>query len=108
MSETQITPLHVAESEAEDLGVEDEEEVVLRTPSEAPVTRTDIRELMNEWEEKFHRITEGLRAVEMNTNEVHTHMDIVLKENRASETAQLSTNRQMESIKEALAHFMDT
>ena len=44
---TQITPLHVADSETEDLDGE-EEEVVLRTPSEIPVTRTDIRELMNE------------------------------------------------------------
>ena len=105
---TQITPPHVADSESEDLDGEEEEEVVLRTPSEVPVTRTDIRELMNEWEEKFHRITEGLRAVEMNTHEVHTHMDIVLKENRARETAQLSTNKQMELIKEALARFMDT
>ena len=98
----------MADSEAEELDREEEEEVILRTPSEAPVTRTDIRELMNEWEEKFHKITEGLRAVEVNTHEVHTHMDIVLRENRARETAQLSTNRQMESIKEALACFMDT
>ena len=45
---TQITPLHVTDSETEDLDGEEEEEVVLRTLSEVPVTRTDIRELMNE------------------------------------------------------------
>ena len=35
-------------------------------------------------------------------------MDIVMRENRTRETAQVSTNRQMESIKEALARFMET
>ena len=104
---TQITPPHVADSEAEDLDGEEEEEVILRTLAEAPVTRTD-RELINDWEEKFNKITEGLRAVEMNTHEVDTHMDIVMRENRARETVQLSANRQMESIKEALARFMET
>ena len=89
---TQITPPHVADSEADDLDGSENEEVILRTLPEVPVTRTDIRELMNDWEEKLNKITEGLRAVEMNTHEVHTHMDIVMRENRASETAQVSTN----------------
>ena len=50
----------------------------------------------------------GVRALEMNTHEVHTHMDIVMRENRARESAQVSTNRQMKSIQEALARFMQT
>ena len=40
---TQITPPHVADSEADDLDGEEEEEVILRTLPEVPVTRTDIR-----------------------------------------------------------------
>ena len=106
---TQITPPHLADSEAEDF-YDENEEVILKTRDtpQIPITRTDIRELMNDWEQKFNKITEGLRALEMNTQEVHTHMDIVMRENRVRETAQVSTNKQMESIKEALTHFMET
>ena len=62
---------------------------------------------MNKWEAKFNKITEGLRVVEMNNHDVHTHMDTVLRESSARENAQASINRQMESIKEALVRFME-
>ena len=72
------------------------------------ITRSDIREIIDGWEEKFNKLTEGVHALEMNTHEVHTHMDIVLRENRASESAQLATNRQIKLIQEGLARFMET
>ena len=110
---TQISTLHVADTETagdEDLYGSESEEVILKTRDtpQDPITRKDIRELIDSWEEKFNKITEGVRALEMNTHEVHTHMDIVLRENRACESAQVSTNRQMKSIQEALTLFMDT
>ena len=97
----------------EDLDGDEEEEVILRTPSEVPVTRTDIRELMNEWEEKFHMITEGLRAVEMNTHEVHSmdrlHLSVCRQLGGLAHAVlpQHNIHVRMDS-KEALARFMDT
>ena len=106
---TQALTPHVADSETteeEDFYGSDEE-VILKTPQD-PITRKDIRELVNCWEEKFKKITEGVRALEIGMHDVHTHMDVVMRENRARENAQVTTNKQMKSIQEALAHFMDT
>ena len=105
---TQIQTPHVADTEPaedEDLYGSESEEVILKTP-EDPITRKDIRELVNCWEEKFSKITEGVRALEMNTHEVHTHMDVVMRESRTRESAQVSANKQMKSIQKALARFM--
>ena len=105
---TQASTPHVADSE--DFYGSESEEVILKTrdtPHE-PITQKDIRELIECWEEKFSKITEGVRVLEINTNDVHTHMDIVMRENRARENAQVSTNKQMKSIQEALARFMET
>ena len=52
-------------------------------------------------------MTEGVRALEMNTHDVHTHLDTVTRESRVRESALTSTNRQIDSIKEALARFME-
>ena len=96
---TQISTPHVADTETagdEDLYGSESEEVILKTRDtpQDPITRKDIRELIDGWEEKFNKITEGMRALKMNTHEVHTHMDIVMRESRAPESAQVSTNRQ--------------
>ena len=85
-------------------------EVILKTrdmPHDT-ITRSDIREIIDGWEEKFNKLTEGMRALELNTHEVHTHMDIVMMENRARESAQLATNRQIKLIQEGLVRFMET
>ena len=106
---TQALTPHVADSETteeEDFYGSDEE-VILKTPQD-PITRKDIRELINCWEEKFKKITEGVRALEIGMHDVHTHLDVVMRENRTRENAQVTTNKQMKSIQEALAHFMDT
>ena len=72
------------------------------------ITRSDIREIIDGWEEKFNKLTEGVRALELNTHEVHTHMDIVMRENHARESAQLATIRQIKLIQEGLVRFMET
>ena len=48
-----------------------------------------------------------MRALQMSTHDVHTHLDTVTREIRARESALTSTNRQINSIKEALARFME-
>ena len=104
---THVSTPHVADSE--DFYGSESEEVVLKTrdaPHE-PITQKYIRELIECQEEKFSKISEGVRALEINTNDVHTHMDIVMRENRVRENAQVSTNKQMKSIQEALARFME-
>ena len=108
MSENGDTP-HVVEGskdivEEEDFN-SDNDEVIL-SPQE-PITWRDIRELIQNWEVKFEKMTEGVRALEMSTHDVHTHLDTVTRESRARESALTSTNRQIDSIKEALARFME-
>ena len=107
MSQDGDTPPHVVEEivEEEDFYSEDNDEVIL-SPQE-PITRRDIRELIQNWEDKFEKITEGVRALEMSTRDVHTHLDTVTRESRARESTLTSTNRQIDSIKEALGRFME-
>ena len=49
-----------------------------------------------------------MRTIERGTHEVHAHMDIVLKDNRARENGQLATNKQIKLIQEGLARFIET
>ena len=110
MSENGDTP-HVVESsedmvEEEDVDFYSESDEVILAPQE-PITRKDIREPVQSWEDKFNKMTEGVCALEMSTHDVHTHMDTVMRDNRARESEQTATNRKIESIKEALAHFME-
>ena len=58
--------------------------------------------------EKFDKLAEGVRAIEEGTHDVHSHVDLVMRENCARENAQLATNKQLKSIQEALARFMET
>ena len=39
-----------------------------------------------------HSVAEGMRTIERDTCEVHAHMDMVMKDNRARESGQLATN----------------
>ena len=103
----EIQTPHVADIEPvedEDIYGSDSKEVVLKTP-EDPITRKDIRELVNGWEDKFHKISEGVRALEMSTHEVHTHMDVVMRESRARESAQVSANKRSRSRKPSRASW---
>ena len=104
-----IPTLHVAEDTAgeDDLYGSESGEVILKTRNmpQDMITRSDIREIIDGWEEKFSKLTEGVRAVEQGTHEVHAHMD---SENRARKSAQLATNIQIKLIQEGLARFMET
>ena len=52
------------------------------------ITSSDLQAVIDGWEERFEKLTEGMRTIERNTHEVHAHMDIVLKDNRARENGQ--------------------
>ena len=75
--------------EEEDFHSESDEVVLV--PQE-PITRKDIRELVKSWEDKFDKMTEGVRALQMSTNDVHTHLDTVTRESCARESALTSTS----------------
>ena len=109
MSENGDIP-HVEPGSSEDMVEEEdfysESDEVILAPQE-PITRKDIRELVQSWEDKFNKMTEGVRALQMSTHDVHTHLDTVTRESCARESALTSTNRQIDSIKEALARFME-
>ena len=67
---------HVGDTDSEN------EEVVFKTttatlptaPSQL-ITRSDLEEIIEGWQEKFRKLTEGMRAIEQATEEVHTHME---------------------------------
>ena len=92
---------------------ESEEFAFKMTPATSPatspdlITRIDLQEIIEGWEEKFHKLIEGVRAIEQGTEEVHAHMDIVMRENRAHDNDQLATNNQIKQIQEGLARFME-
>ena len=62
--------------EEEDFYSESDE--VILSPQE-PITWRDSRELIQNWEDKFEKMTEGVRALEMSTHDVHTHLDTVTR-----------------------------
>ena len=120
---------HVAERVADDLYSSESEEVILKTTpvmSQDTITRSDLQDIIDGWEEKFDKLAEGVRAIEEGTHEkfdklaegvraieegthdVHAHVDMVMRENRAHENGQLATNKQLKLIQEALARFMET
>ena len=94
----------------DDLYGSNSEEVILKKMDIPPdrITRSDLQEIIDGWEERFNRLTEGMRTIEQGMHEVHAHMDIVMKDNRARENGQLATNKQIKLIQEGLARFMET
>ena len=103
---------HVAENMdgEDDIYGSESGEVILKNMNipQDMITRSDLQEIIDGWEEKFNKLTEGVRAIEHGTHEVHAHMDIVMRDNRARESGQLATNRQIKLIQEGLARFMET
>ena len=66
---------HVAERVDEDLYGSESEEVILKnTPvmSQATITRSDLQDIINGWEEKFDKLAEGVRAIEEGTHETNS------------------------------------
>ena len=94
----------------EDIYGSESGEVILKNMNipQDMITRSDLQEIIDGWEEKFNKLTEGVHAIEHGTHEVHAHMDIAMRDNRACESGQLATNRQIKLIQEGLARFMET
>ena len=94
----------------EDIYGSESGEVILKNMNipQDMITRNDFQEIIDGWEEKFNKLTEGVCAIEHGTHEVHAHMDIVMRDNRARESGQLATNRQIKLIQEGLTRFMET
>ena len=82
---------HVGEdSEGEEVvfkdGVEVVENATSSTALTAPpemVTKSDLHEVIEGWKIKFQKLTEGVRAIQIATEEVHTHMDNLQRDNCA-------------------------
>ena len=89
---------------------ESEEVVFKTTPATSPtappelITRSDLQEIIEGWKEKFHELTEGVRAIEQATEEVHAHMDTVMRDNRTRDSDQ---NNRIKQIQEELARFIE-
>ena len=47
---------------------------VLTAPPEI-VTKSDLQEVIEGWKIKLQKLTEGVRAIQIATEEVHMHMD---------------------------------
>ena len=65
---TQISIPYVADTETagdDDLYGSESGEVMIKTRDtpQDPITRIDIQEIIDGWEEKFNKITEGVRAL---------------------------------------------
>ena len=76
---------HVAERVADDLYSSESEEIILKTTpvmSQDTITRSDLQDIIDRWEEKFNKLVEGVRAIEEGTHNVHAHVDMVMRENR--------------------------
>ena len=99
---------HVGDTDSES------EEVVFKTTTAtsltAPpklITRSDLEEIIEGWKEKFRKLTEGMRAIEQATEEVHAHMDIVMRDSRARDSDQVTANNRIKQIQEGLARFIE-
>ena len=83
---------------------ESEEVVFKTTPATSPtappelITRSDLQEIIEGWKEKFHKLMEGVRAIEQATEEVHAHMDMVMWDNRTRDSDQVTTNNRIKQI----------
>ena len=68
-----------------DLYGSDSEEVTIKKMDiqKDMITRSDLEAIIDDWEERFNKLTEGMRTIERGTHEVHAHMDMVMKDNSA-------------------------
>ena len=89
---------------------EGEEVVFKATSSTAPttppeiITKSDLQEVIEGWKIKFQKLMEGVRAIQIATEEVHTHMDNLMRDNCARDGAQEHRIKQMQ---EGLARFLE-
>ena len=68
------------------------------------IIRSDLQEVIEGWKVKFQKLTEGVRAVQIATEEVHAHMDNVMRDHCARDSAQ---EHRIKQIQEGLASFLE-
>ena len=68
------------------------------------VTKSDLQEVIEGWKIKFQKLTEGSRAIQIATEEIHTHMDNLMRDNCVRDDAQ---ERRIKQMQEGLARFLE-
>ena len=68
------------------------------------ITKQDLQEVIEGWKIKFQILTEGVRAIQIATEEIHAHMDKVMRDSCARDDAQENRIQQMQ---EGLATFLE-
>ena len=68
------------------------------------VTKSDLQEVIEGWKIKFQKLTEGVRAIQIAKEEIHTHMDNLMRDNCAHDDAQ---ERRIKQMQEGLARFLE-
>ena len=58
------------------------------TASPQMVTKSDLEEVIEGWKIKFHQLSEGVRAIQMASEKVHTQMDNLQRDSCARDWAQ--------------------
>ena len=51
------------------------------------VTKSDLQEVIEGWKIKFQKLTEGVCAIQIATEEIHSHMDNLMRDNCACDDA---------------------
>ena len=95
---------HVGEnSEGEEVVFKTTSSTSITAPSEM-ITKQDIQEVIEGWKIKFQKLTEGVRAMQIATEESRAHMDKVMRDSCARDDAQENRIQQMQ---EGLATFLE-
>ena len=100
---------HVGEDSEDEEGVFKgvvEKATSSKMPTATPeiVTKSDLREVIEGWKIKFQKLTEGVRAIQIATEEIHSHMDNLMRDNCARDEAQ---ERRIKQMQEGLARFLE-
>ena len=85
-------------------GVENSTASTAPTTSPQMVTKSDLQEVIEGWKTKFHQLSEGIRAIQMASQQFNTHMDNFQRDSRAREGAQ---ERRIQDMQEGLARFLE-
>ena len=91
------------DSEGEEVVFKPKTSTSLTAPPEL-ITRGDLHEIIEGWKVKFQKLTEGVRTIQIATEEAHAHMDNVMWDNGARDSEQ---NNRIKQIQEGLARFIE-
>ena len=91
------------DSEGEEVVFKATSSTSLTAPPEI-ITKKDLQEVIEGWKIKFQKLTEGVRATQIATEEVHEHMDKVMRDSCARDGAQ---EHRIQQMQEGLALFLE-